>query len=268
MVMAIEYMIFGAILITLVTGFTPSTNHYVRHTTRIFSNLSPDSLDWVGRKKVMGRRHWMGVTTSGIIATVTSPAIGEEQRLCDDAISVLKRGERTVYLMGSAHISSESAVLAQQLVRTAKPDTIFVELDKKRVMGKLGGGLGDAGAGSSGSTGGAGGGDGSGGEGSTVASQSRVLESAPAKLAETNSARDSTRGNQLNPFSALKGKLVAAAGAGLGKLIGGMYKQLDSAGFTSGAEFVVAINEGLKVRWRGENGLEEQKGGKTRATTV
>ena len=55
--------------------------------------------------------------------------------LCDPSVSVFKHPnkQRTVYLLGTAHISSKSAEAAAQLVRDMKPKAVFVELDAKRV---------------------------------------------------------------------------------------------------------------------------------------
>ena len=55
--------------------------------------------------------------------------------LCDPSVSIFYNQDkkRTVYLLGTAHISSKSADAAAQLVRDMKPKAVFVELDAKRV---------------------------------------------------------------------------------------------------------------------------------------
>ena len=55
--------------------------------------------------------------------------------ICDPTVSCWRRDGRTLYLLGTAHISTSSAELAGQLVRDTRPDAVFVELDLKRVGG-------------------------------------------------------------------------------------------------------------------------------------
>ena len=43
------------------------------------------------------------------------------------------RQHRLVYLLGTTHISQPSAILAESLVRTIRPNAVFLELDLKRV---------------------------------------------------------------------------------------------------------------------------------------
>jgi pheromone shutdown protein TraB len=46
-----------------------------------------------------------------------------------------------VHIVGTAHISSESADLAGRLVREAKPDAVFIELDATRLSRAFQGGI-------------------------------------------------------------------------------------------------------------------------------
>ena len=114
---------------------------------------------------------------------------------------------------------------------------MFVELDRKRV----GGGGGKVGGG------GEGGREGGNKEGKfeVEGSNVKVVESQPA-LTASGSMGEERRKVSRNPLAALKSLTVKVAGAGLGRLIGGMYRQLDSAGFSSGEEFRVAIEEGVR----------------------
>ena len=52
--------------------------------------------------------------------------------LCDQDISVLSYGNRQVVLVGTAHVSEESATLVRQVIRSVQPDTVMVELDRRR----------------------------------------------------------------------------------------------------------------------------------------
>ena len=71
-------------------------------------------------------------STSAVVEKPVSGAV------CDTAVSLWTNPQgRKVYILGTAHISSQSADVAGQLVRDVKPDAVFVELDAKRI-GKAG----------------------------------------------------------------------------------------------------------------------------------
>lgn len=46
---------------------------------------------------------------------------------------MIKSGEKTVYLLGTAHVSQESADEAELLIKEVRPDTVCVELDADRI---------------------------------------------------------------------------------------------------------------------------------------
>jgi len=88
------------------------------------------------------RRIWLTDTATvaaGLVLGTTTwgskPAFASISSLCDPSVSVLKNysNNRVVYILGTAHISSNSAKLAGQLVNEIRPDAVFVELDAKRV---------------------------------------------------------------------------------------------------------------------------------------
>lgn len=73
------------------------------------------------------------VTSSG--PTTTSSAV------CDPTVLSLSKGSRVLHIVGTAHVSSESADLAGRVVREAKPDAVFVELDATRLSRAFQGGI-------------------------------------------------------------------------------------------------------------------------------
>ena len=77
-------------------------------------------------------------STSSTITPAPPPPI-----LCNPSLSTLKKNGRTVTILGTAHVSDSSAELSRDLVRALKPDTVFVELDAKRVKGGRFGEAGD-----------------------------------------------------------------------------------------------------------------------------
>lgn len=54
--------------------------------------------------------------------------------MSSEHVSIIKIGEKTVYLLGTAHVSSESAEEAYELIKEIKPDSVCVELDADRLQ--------------------------------------------------------------------------------------------------------------------------------------
>ena len=52
---------------------------------------------------------------------------------CSESVVVLKKGRNEVVIIGTAHISDESAKLVQRTIRTVSPDVVMIELDPKRI---------------------------------------------------------------------------------------------------------------------------------------
>jgi pheromone shutdown-related protein TraB len=53
-------------------------------------------------------------------------------RSYSDDVAVVQRNGQTVLLVGTAHISRESAELVEQVIAQERPDTVCIELDEKR----------------------------------------------------------------------------------------------------------------------------------------
>jgi pheromone shutdown protein TraB len=166
---------------------------------------------------------------------VTSTAV------CDPTVSVWKRNGRFIYLLGTAHISADSARLAGTLVQSVHPNGVFVELDPKRVSGsgilakKVNGVDGEE-------------------EGPTsrviVPNIQRVVSIPPPSSSQLLASADGTQPpvtTKAPPADYKPNPIMRAASVALGNSLKGMYKKMDSAGFQSGEEFVVAIREGQNI---------------------
>jgi hypothetical protein len=169
--------------------------------------------------------------------------------VCDPTVSVWKRNGRFIYLLGTAHISADSARLAGALVKDVHPKGVFVELDPKRVRGsgilakKLSGVDGQ---------------DDEDGrpisrvivpnmtkmQQRVVSSPSTGAESPVTSLVSANNANNHPPPADYKPNP---NPIMRAASAAVGNSLKGMYKKMDSAGFQSGEEFVVAIREGQNI---------------------
>ena len=51
----------------------------------------------------------------------------------NENVTVINIGAKTIYLLGTAHVSKESADEAYDLIREMKPDTVCIELDNERL---------------------------------------------------------------------------------------------------------------------------------------
>lgn len=55
---------------------------------------------------------------------------------CDDSVSLLTKGSKSVTLIGTAHISEASSLLVRKVIQQSRPDMVMIELDPKR-LGRL-----------------------------------------------------------------------------------------------------------------------------------
>lgn len=142
---------------------------------------------------------------------------------CSDSITVLKSSDRQVLLIGTAHISEDSAALVRNMIRTTKPNVVMVELDAKRLGRVSKESLGAAGF-------------------------DLPLISSGAFEAESIQEVQTRK----NVFSALMSGITnqigslaeAASGAILGTVLSQFYKSVEKLGFNPGGELKAAITEG------------------------
>ena len=193
----------------------------------------------------------VAMTTTPTVATAMAPV--STAATCDGTVSVWQRGNRLVYLLGTAHISEQSAQLASQLVRDTHPSAVFVELDLRRVAGGASVQVGSDGIVSTRLNVDPG-----------AAPTSRVVIPQVVPVAERNGGNDFRLAvDASGSSSAMVSDAGAAAlapppkqpswfrrtltdwAAGLvGKAIRGLYSNLGDAGFQPGEEFILAIKEG------------------------
>lgn len=159
---------------------------------------------------------------------------------CNDAVTLLRKaGGKDVVVIGTAHISEESAELVRRIVQSTQPDVVMIELDAKRI-GKLNSSeLDKAGfllPSSSSSS-------------SSVGSPS----SPPLSTLENNVNDAPSKGPSFFSsltsgfLNTLQGWRDAAGGAVMGKVLSGFYKSVENLGFEAGNEFKVAVEEGRAI---------------------
>jgi hypothetical protein len=103
------------------------TNAATKTASLATTSQRPDALD--------------AVSTPPSAATSSSGATTASSAICDPTVLTLSKGSRVLHIVGTAHISSESADLAGRLVREVKPDAVFIELDAARLSRAFEGGI-------------------------------------------------------------------------------------------------------------------------------
>lgn len=260
---------------------TTSPTPCVNSRRRWFQQLGRSAVSVVAASStanMIANQHFGSFVSAGFPEVAVAASLVSSASVCDSTVSVWQKDGRIVYLLGTAHISSTSAQLAGQLVRDTTPGGVFVELDPKRISGsgilaqKVGNDSGNGATDTEEKTAG-------------LTKKSRIIVpqiqfvdvnpnnpyGTPQLLALETSGGGPTAGggpgsgvvtdaasssrstamtyspNKNNEGGGINNPIMKAAAAAVGNSIKGMYKQLDSAGFESGEEFVVAIQEGRKL---------------------
>lgn len=194
----------------------------------------------------LSRREFGFVASSTVSTIVASPASAEStststtttrspivsKTLCDPSVSTWTKRDRTVHILGTAHISSSSAELAGKMVREFQPNVVFVELDKKRVSrAGIGGGATN---------------------GLSTQSSSSNESSSSAEIASTSSSTSTvistpSVGEDKSNRMQISNPMVTFGSKVVGDSVKGMYGKLESEGFKAGDEFVMSVREGLAI---------------------
>jgi len=152
-----------------------------------------------------------------------------------------------VHILGTAHISADSAEVAGRLVKETRPQGVFVELDAKRVGRAFSPEKGERVADTAGVAAGfvGAGGEVAPGSGGGGGGESPRVEVTRAERGSGDGAVGSSKrsGWSLNPFQWFQ----KAGSVLVGDALRGLYKNLESQGFSAGEEFVVAVREGLNI---------------------
>jgi len=166
-----------------------------------------------------------GAAAAGVmVATRPAPSKAAELVLpeCSDTIIALRNAAgRQIVVIGTAHISEDSVRLVRSTIRALNPDTVMIELDKKRV-GKVN-------------------------EGKTLKELGFAV---PQDQEEGPIVVDGKAGRK-NLFmqvvdsvrDSFTSSVQGAAGAVLGKALGQFYNSVEKLGFTAGGEFKAAVEE-------------------------
>jgi hypothetical protein len=148
---------------------------------------------------------------------------------CSESISVLTNGNKKVIVIGTAHISEESAKLVERTIRKVNPNTVMIELDPKRIENF-----------------------------SNITALANYGFDTPAfALSEERSYQTDNQllNRQPNLFVSIINSIKSIigeafqvlSGALLGTLLSQFYRSIEKLGFTAGGEFKTAIKEARKV---------------------
>ena len=157
--------------------------------------------------------------------------------LCDPSVSTWTKSfdnsQRTVHILGTAHISSASAELAGRLVREVQPNVVFVELDVKRVKRAIPG----LSSGEKTDT------------GKTAVSEANINSNQSNEQTGTSSriAAFSSTPTSSDQSDSMQSPIIDIGSKYVGSAVKNMYGKLESEGFKAGDEFATSVREGLAI---------------------
>ena len=154
-------------------------------------------------------------------------AFVDSSPLCDPCVTTVRsKGGQEIVLVGTAHISEDSATLVRRVIREIRPDTVMIELDASRASRLMQRRQQTAVAVAADAAG-------------TVAAASTPATAAPISAA----AKRPAFGMGQVVGRLFKGDFEEASSQAVGVGLSQMYRQLDEMGFQSGGEFVAAVEE-------------------------
>mmetsp|Transcript_27793 Transcript_27793/g.62263 ORF Transcript_27793/g.62263 Transcript_27793/m.62263 type:complete len:441 (-) Transcript_27793:70-1392(-) len=204
----------------------PSQKIFTRQPVGMVSTDSQPQSDRSLRTAGLWRALRVGGAAAAGVMVATRPAPSKAAELvlpeCSDTIIALRNAAgRQIVVIGTAHISEDSVRLVRSTIRALNPDTVMIELDKKRV-GKVN-------------------------EGKTLKELGFAV---PQDQEEGPIVVDGKAGRK-NLFmqvvdsvrDSFTSSVQGAAGAVLGKALGQFYNSVEKLGFTAGGEFKAAVEE-------------------------
>jgi hypothetical protein len=184
-------------------------------------------------------------TQKRVAATVDAPvrpliASAGVDPLCDPCVTVVRSATgQQITLIGTAHISDDSALLVRDVVRAVAPDTVMIELDPSRAAKLIGSApaslriarpiAADP------------------GEVAATATATTAMPSPPIDAPQVAAATTPRFGLGQVAGRVLRGDFREAGAEAIGAGLSSMYRQLDQLGFQSGQEFVVAVAEADRI---------------------
>lgn len=147
---------------------------------------------------------------------------------CSDSLTVFQGKGRQIVMIGTAHISEESANLVRRTIQKLRPDIVMIELDSKRI-GRIEPGktLSDFGF---------------------IVPRDGTIVELTTEVANPNAAYLKRPPSTVSGFSGMvNGWIQNVTGAVLGKALQQFYQSIEKLGFVAGGEFKAAVQEGRAV---------------------
>ena len=169
------------------------------------------------------------------ISTLTTRQVFavETPDVCSDSVSVFRRSNdgKNIVIIGTAHISEDSANLVRRIVKSIRPDVVMIELDPKRIgkTGEASKSLQDMGFDTPMST-----------SSETILLNNGVTTNSNNRKSFFNDFLQSVSG-------AIFSVVQDAGGVLVGKVLSEFYKSIEKLGFVAGGEFKAAVEEGRLI---------------------
>ena len=210
------------------TKFSRNLNHNYdnKFTSKLHQTFNENEYKFISHSNWFDLKQYTSVATKTaailLVSTLPTYAIDIIYPECSESISVLKTRDNSkeVVLIGTAHISEDSANQVRRTIQKIHPSTVMIELDVNR-LGLIN-------------------------NNPKTATQAGfdipkpiIPENKPKKLSFFESI-----GNSVNQ------QVSKGGGFLLGKSIGKFYESTEKRGFKAGGEFQAAVDEGKKINAR------------------
>ena len=120
-----------------------SSHHSENESEARLAAIDETNNNVIGRRQLFLRGMLFSSAFKGVAAhaqesTALLPAVASSNRavksaICDPTVESYRKGASEIHIVGTAHISSISARLSREVVREARPEAVFIELDLQRI---------------------------------------------------------------------------------------------------------------------------------------
>lgn len=173
------------------------------------------------------------VPLPGLHAALPAAAVVSDERslspLCDPCVNIVRTAAgQEIVIVGTAHVSEDSANLVRNVIRTVRPDTVMIELDESRVgdlMKAKAKGLKVA-----------------------VPTEMSTVATPPTPASASGAGERAPMPNIGQVAGQLyRGALEQVGTQAAGTGVKALYSKLGDMGFSGGAEMIAAAQEGKRI---------------------
>ena len=116
--------------------FSPSKPSFRYSSTKVLAqNSKISSPKNIFENKLQRSLNFAKLSIGVFVSARSARAVEIDLPECSDAVTVMTNinQKKEIILIGTAHISEDSASLVREIIRNTKPDVVMIELDRKRI---------------------------------------------------------------------------------------------------------------------------------------